>query len=87
MEQMSFHVTADEKQKAEDAINALNESIKGEDIPKIQDATAKLYESMNPITKAKSEAEAAAEATTTNETTKPNDDDIVDAEVKETKNG
>ena len=87
----SDKVTADEKQKAEDAIAALNEAVKGEDIPKMQEATSKLYESMNPITKAKSEAEAAAEANPTSESTetvKPKDDDnIVDAEVKETKNG
>ena len=85
----SDKVTADEKQKAEDAITALNEAVKGDDIPKIQEATAKLYESMGPITKAKSEAEAAAEATTneSTEANKPKDDNIVDAEVKESKNG
>jgi hypothetical protein len=41
---------------------------------------------MNPITKVKSEAEAAAEANPA-ETTKTTEDNIVDAEVKETKNG
>jgi molecular chaperone DnaK len=71
-------VTAEEKTLAENAINALEELVKGEDTSAIQEAIPKLYEAMGPITKVKQEAETEQPAAT--------DDNIVDAEVKESKN-
>jgi len=80
----SDKVTEEEKTKAEEAIKAVEEAIKGDDPTVIQDSIPKLYEAIGPITKAKSDEEAkkkAEEATKTTEA--PKDDNVVDAEVKE----
>jgi len=68
-------VTEEERTKAEEALNAIQEALKGEDVEAIQKATTDLYQSIGPITAKKHEAEEAA---------KPKaDDNITDAEVKE----
>lgn len=81
----SDKVTEEEKTKAEEAIKAVEEAIKGDDPTVIQDSIPKLYEAIGPITKAKSDDEEAKkkaeEATKTTEA--PKDDNVVDAEVKE----
>ena len=80
----SDKVTEEEKTKAEEAIKAVEEAIKGDDPTVIQDSIPKLYEAIGPITKAKSDEEAkkkAEEATKTTEA--PKDDNVGDAEVKE----
>jgi len=80
----SDKVTEEEKTKAEEAIKAVEEAINGDDPTVIQDSIPKLYEAIGPITKAKSDEEAkkkAEEATKTTEA--PKDDNVVDAEVKE----
>ena len=78
-------VTPEEKTKAEEAIKAVEEAIKGDDATVIQESIPKLYEAIGPITKAKSDDEEAKkkaeEATKTTEA--PKDDNVVDAEVKE----
>jgi len=79
LEKYGDKVTAEEKTLAEDAIKVLEEAVIGEDTTLIQDSIPKLYEAMGPITKAKTEAEATSE-------TAAKDDNIVDAEVKESKN-
>jgi len=76
-------VTAEEKTLAEDAIKALEEAVKGEDVSVIQEAIPKLYEAIGPITKVKQDAEAAEQSSATEA---PVDDNVVDAEVKESKN-
>ena len=79
LEKYGDKVTAEEKTAAETAIKVLEDAVVGEDTTVIQDAIPKLYEAMGPITKAKTDAEAASEAAA-------KDDNIVDAEVKENKN-
>ena len=78
-------VTEEEKTKAEEAIKAVEDAIKGDDPTVIQESIPKLYEAIGPITKAKSDDEEAKkkaeEANKTTETSK--DDNVVDAEVKE----
>ena len=69
-------VTEDERNKAEEALNAVNEALKGDDVEAIQKATTDLYQAIGPITAKKHEAEAPKE-------TEAKTDDIVDAEVKE----
>jgi len=71
-------VTEDERTKAEEALTALNEAIKGEDVELINKATTGLYEAIGPITAKKHEAEEKAKESKT-------DDNVVDAEVKESK--
>ena len=84
-EKYSDKVTEEEKTKAEEAIKAVEEALKGDDPTVIQESIPKLYEAIGPITKAKSDDEEAKkkaeEATKTTET--PKDDNVVDAEVKE----
>jgi len=79
LEKYGDKVTAEEKTAAETAIKVLEDAVIGEDATVIQDAIPKLYEAMGPITKAKTDAEAASEPAA-------KDDNIVDAEVKENKN-
>jgi len=68
-------VTEEERTKAEEALNAVQEALKGEDVEAIQKATTDLYQAIGPITAKKHEAEEAA---------KPKaDDNITDVEVKE----
>jgi molecular chaperone DnaK len=73
-------VTPEEKQKAEDAITALEEAIKGDDVEAISKANMGLYEAMGPITGKKFEAEEAEKKAKEAES---KDDTVVDAEVKE----
>jgi molecular chaperone DnaK len=72
----SDKVTPEEKTKAEDAIKAVEEAIKGDDPTVIQESIPKLYEAIGPITKAKNDAEEA-------EKKQSQPEDVVDAEVKE----
>ena len=72
----SDKVTEEEKTKADEAIKAVEEAIKGDDPKVIQDSIPKLYEAIGPITKAKSDAEEA-------EKKQSQEPDVVDAEVKE----
>jgi molecular chaperone DnaK len=52
-------VTEEERTKAEEALNALQEAIKGEDPEALTKATTDLYQAIGPITAKKSEAEEA----------------------------
>jgi molecular chaperone DnaK len=80
-------VTEEERTKAEEALNAVQEAIKGDDVEAINKANTDLYQAIGPITGKKYEAEEAAkkaeEATKTTEV--PKDETVVDAEVKEAK--
>ena len=89
-EQYSDKVTAEEKATAEAAIKAVEDAMEGDDPAVIQDSIPKLYEAIGPITKLKYEEEEAKkkaeeEANKTSDT--PKDENVVDAEVKEPKNG
>jgi molecular chaperone DnaK len=89
-EQYGDRVTPEEKQKVEDAIKIVEDAMKGEDAAAIQDSIPKLYEAIGPITKIKYEEEEAkkkAEEEANKTTEAPKDENVVDAEVKETKNG
>jgi molecular chaperone DnaK len=72
----SDKVTPEEKTKAEEAIKAVEEALKGDDATVIQESIPKLYEAIGPITKAKHDAEEA-------EKKQSQPEDVVDAEVKE----
>jgi molecular chaperone DnaK len=72
-------VTEEERTKAEEAFNALNEAIKGDDVEAINKANTDLYQAIGPITGKKYEAEQKAKESETKT------DDVVDAEVKEAK--
>jgi len=52
-------VTPEEKTKAEEALNAVQEAMKGDDATAIQDSIPKLYEAIGPITKIKNDEEEA----------------------------
>ena len=52
-------VTEEERTKAEESLNALQEAIKGEDPEALTKATTDLYQAIGPITAKKSEAEEA----------------------------
>jgi molecular chaperone DnaK len=71
-------VSDEERTKAEEALNAVQEAMKGEDVEAINKANTDLYQAIGPITGKKYEAEEAkkkeAEAQAEN---------VVDAEVKE----
>jgi molecular chaperone DnaK len=69
-------VTEEERTKAEEALNAIQEAIKGEDVEAINSSVPKLYEAIGPITAKKYEAEEAAKK----------DSNVEDVEVKETVN-
>jgi molecular chaperone DnaK len=89
-EQYSDKVTPEEKATAEAAIKVVEDAMEGDDPAVIQDSIPKLYEAIGPITKLKYEEEEAKkkaeeEANKTSET--PKDENVVDAEVKEPKNG
>jgi molecular chaperone DnaK len=71
-------VSDEERTKAEEALNAIQEALKGEDVEAIQKATTDLYQAIGPITSKKFEAEAK-----TKEDSEKKDDNVVDAEVKE----
>ena len=57
-------------------MKAVEDAIAGDDVTAIQESISKLYQAIDPITKAKQQAEEA-------QTKQPHDDNVVDAEVKE----
>jgi molecular chaperone DnaK len=71
-------VTSEEKEKAEAALQAVAEAIAGDDVEAITSSINSLYDAISPITAKKYEAEQKANESKT-------DDNVVDAEVKETK--
>jgi len=75
-------VTEEEKANADDAVQAVKDAVKGDDVKIIQDSIPKLYEAMNPITAKKSQAEEAAKKAE-EQAKKDADNGVVDAEVKE----
>jgi molecular chaperone DnaK len=77
-EQYSDKVSAEEKTKAEEAIKAVEEAIKGEDATVIQESIPKLYEAIGPITKVKHEEEEKAK-----QANEPKEDDVVDVKPVE----
>ena len=85
IEKYGDKVPAEEKTKVEDAIKGINEAVKGDDVEAIQKSISTLYESIGTITAAKVKAEEEEKAAeTAAESEKPADDNIVDAEFKET---
>jgi molecular chaperone DnaK len=85
IEKYGDQVPPEEKTKVEDAIKGIDEAVKGDDVEAIQKSITALYESMGSITAAKLKAEEEEKAAeTAAETGKPADDNIVDAEFKET---
>ena len=85
IEKYGDKVPAEEKTKVEDAIKGIDEAVKGDDVEAIQKSISTLYESMGTITAAKVKAEEEEKAAeTAAESEKPADDNIVDAEFKET---
>ena len=85
IEKYGDKVPAEEKTKVEDAIKGIDEAVKGDDVEAIQKSISTLYESMGTITAAKVKAEEEEKvAETAAESKKPADDNIVDAEFKET---
>jgi len=85
-------VTAEEKQKAEDAIKKVEDAMEGTEAKDIEDAIPLMYDAMGPITKAKFDAEEAKKkaeeaanptsADATTETKATDESTVVDAEVK-----
>jgi molecular chaperone DnaK len=69
-------VTAEEKANLEDAIKAVEDAAKGDDPKIIQDLVQAMFKAMGPLITAKQQQEEKAKD-------KPADDNIVDAEVKE----
>ena len=78
-------VTEEERTKAEEALNNVLEAIKGEDVEAINKANTELYQAIGPITGKKYEAEEAAKKAAEGATESKADDNVVDAEVKESK--
>lgn len=70
-------VTPEELSAAETAADNLDKAIGGDDVEAIQNAIPELYKAMGPITGKKAEAEKPAD------NIKGDDDNVVDAEVKE----
>jgi molecular chaperone DnaK len=73
-------VTAEEKEKTSNAIDALEVALAGTDVEEIENKIKDLYEAIGPITKLKYDEEQKSKETTE---AKNADDNIVDAEVKE----
>jgi molecular chaperone DnaK len=73
-------VTAEEKEKASNAIDALEVALAGTDVEEIENKIKDLYEAIGPITKIKYDEEQKAKEATE---AKNADDNVVDAEVKE----
>jgi len=71
-------VTAEEKEKASVAIDALESALLQDDVEMIDNKVKELYEAIGPITKIKYDEEQKAK-----ETTEAKSDNVVDAEVKE----
>jgi molecular chaperone DnaK len=78
-------VSEEERTKAEEALNALTEAIKGDDVEAINKANTDLYQAIGPITGKKYEAEEAAKKAAEGATESKTDDNVVDVEVKEAK--
>ena len=75
-------VTAEEKEKASNSLDALEVALAGPDVEEIENKIKDLYEAIGPIIKIKSDEEQK----TNDAKEKPNNDDnIVEAEVKESK--
>jgi molecular chaperone DnaK len=72
-------VSEEEKTKAEDAIKAVEDAIKGDDPVVIQESIPKLYEAIGPITKVKHEEEEKAKKANEPKA----DDNVVDVEPVE----
>jgi molecular chaperone DnaK len=72
-------VTAEEKEKASNALDALEVVLVQDDVEAIDNKIKDLYEAIGPITKIKSLEEQKAK-----EPTSQKDDNVVEAEVKET---
>ena len=79
-EKYSDKVTAEEKEKASNAIDALEVALAGTEVEEIDNKIKELYEAIGPITKVKSEEEQKAKETSESQ---KSDDNVVDAEVKE----
>jgi len=73
-------VTSEEKEKASNAIDALEVALAGTDVEEIDNKVKELYEAIGPVTKVKSEEEQKAKETSESQ---KSDDNVVDAEVKE----
>ena len=87
-------IDAAEKESIEAAIKSLEEVLKGEDKAAIDEkntalmaVSQKLGEKMYADMQAKQAANEAGSAAPETEATKPSDDNVVDAEVKEVKKG
>jgi molecular chaperone DnaK len=76
MEKYIDKVTAEEKANLEDAIKAVEDAAKGDDPTIIQDSVTTMFKAMGPISAKRHEEESA-------NASKPADDNVVDAEVKE----
>jgi molecular chaperone DnaK len=74
MEKYIDKVTAEEKANLEDAIKAVEDAAKGDDPKIIQDLVQAMFKAMGPLMEKKQSETADA---------KPADDNVVDAEVKE----
>jgi molecular chaperone DnaK len=79
-EKYSDKVTAEEKEKASNAIDALEVALAGTEVEAIDNKIKELYEAIGPITKVKSEEEQKAKEASQSQ---KSDDNVVDAEVKE----
>ena len=79
-EKYSDKVTAEEKEKASNAIDALEVALAGTDVEEIDNKVKELYEAIGPVTKVKSEEEQKAKETSESQ---KSGDNVVDAEVKE----
>jgi molecular chaperone DnaK len=73
-------VTAEEKEKVSNAIDALEVALAGTEVEEIDNKVKELYEAIGPITKLKYEEEQKAKETSQSQ---KSDDNVVDAEVKE----
>lgn len=77
IEKYGDQVSVEEKQKAEDALKAVEEALKGEDVESINKSINDLYQAMGPITGKKYEAEKAEKEQSQKK------EDVVDVEAKE----
>jgi len=73
-------VTAEEEEKASNAIDALEVALAGTDVEDIDNKVKELYEAIGPITKIKSEEDQKAKEASQSQ---KSDDNVFDAEVKE----
>jgi molecular chaperone DnaK len=80
-------ITEEEKTKLNEALTALEESVKGEDAEAIQNKTYAFMEALGPLTSAKYKAENPEPQAETKPEQSEAPADVVDAEVKEVKPG